>query len=79
MLLHRYRAILRRHRRVSSICVARSRVGVQPSSSLDFAMSPTNRRESPGRRDPTLLGTGPAMRAVSANTVVCCSQRRCQG
>jgi hypothetical protein len=31
MLLHRYRAILRRHRRVSWICVVKSRVGVQPS------------------------------------------------
>ena len=63
----RYRGIFRRQRNVSSIWTVRSRVGCHPSSRLDFVISPTSRGESPGRRGPTLCGTGlPAMRPVSA-------------
>ncbi len=53
-----HRGIFRRQRNVSSIWTSRSRLGSQPSLRCDFSMLPTRRGESPGRRGPTVCGTG---------------------
>ena len=47
MVRHRYRGILRRHRRVSSICVARSRVG--PPTQLEFGLRNFAHVDDPNR------------------------------